>query len=258
MEEITSSETQTQPHAVVAQPAQNTLLKDLLIPISIVIAGMAIGAGLYLSGGPAAQPVAPGAANPVAQAPVDNTGKVNPVTADEHIKGSPDAAVTIVEYSDFDCPFCSRFHDVMNQVVEKYDNVAWVYRQFPLEQLHPQAPAVAVASECVAKVGGNDAFWKFTDSYFKARGAGDATAHDVLVPRLVSEAGVSFAEFNTCFEGGEMLPDVQADMDNAVETGGRGTPWSIIIGPTGKTYPLNGALPQQSVEQLIEIALQEA
>lgn len=258
MEEFTPSEPQTQTQTAVTQPTQNTLLKDLLIPISIVLAGVAIGAGLYFSGSSATQPAAPTAANPAAQAQADNTDKVAPVTADDHMKGSPNADITIVEYSDFDCPFCSRFHDVMNQVVAKYDNVAWVYRQFPLEQLHPQAPAVAVASECVAKIGGNDAFWVFTDSYFKARGAGDSTAHDILVPRLVGESGVSSAEFTACFESGEMVSAVQADMDNAVETGGRGTPWSIIIGPTGKTYPLNGALPQQAVEQLIEIALQEA
>lgn len=255
MEETHTSEVQ-KPVAVL--PAQNSLLKDLLIPISIVLAGLAIGAGLYFSGGTAAQPLAaqPAGTQPVAQA--DTTDKVNPVTPEDHIKGDIDAPIMIVEYSDFDCPFCGRFHDVMNTIVAANDDVAWVYRQFPIEQLHPQAPAVAVASECVAKLGGNDAFWVFADGYFASRQSGTNVAHDVLVPQLAATAGVDAAAFTTCFESGETLPAVQADLTNASETGGRGTPWSILIGPSGKTYPINGALPQQAIEQLIEIARQEA
>lgn len=237
---------------------KSTLVKDMMIPLSIVIAGMFIGVGLYLSGGATPAPIAqqvPAAANEQ----VDNTSKVNPVTAEDHIKGDINAAIKIVEYSDFDCPFCSRFHDVMNDIVAKYEGeVAWVYRQFPLEQLHPNAPAVAIASECVADLGGNDAFWKFSDAYFAARGAGDRTAHNELIPKLVIESGVAPAPFTKCFEGGTKESEVQEDMDDAVETGGRGTPWSILIGPSGKTYPINGALPQQSIEQLIEIAKKEA
>lgn len=250
-------ETQYEPTSV--QPQCNTLMKDLLIPGSIVIAGIFIGAGLYFGGGPTSQ--APENAQQAAPSEkADNTSKVAPITAEDHIKGSPEAPVKIVEYSDFDCPFCSRFHEVMKIVVEKYsgDNVAWVYRQFPLEQLHPNAPAVALASECVADIAGNEAFWKFTDAYFTARGSGDNTAHAELIPKLVISAGVTREAFAECFESGRLNSAVQADLDNAVETGGRGTPWSIIIGPTGKTYPVNGALPQQAIEQLIEIAKQEA
>lgn len=250
-EEIQTQTTPTQP--------QSMLLKDLLIPISIVVAGIIVGAGLYL-GGTATGGSVPLATAPVPEQEADNTSKINPVTADEHIKGSPTAKIKIVEFSDFDCPFCSRHHDVMNAIVEKYsdDDLAWVYRQFPLEQLHPNAPAVAMASECVAELGGNDAFWKFTDAYFAARGAGDKTAHGDIIPKLVTSAGVSQQAFTECFESSRNAAAVQEDVDDAIETGGRGTPWSIIIGPTGKTYPVNGALPQQAIEQLIEVARQEA
>ncbi len=94
---------------------------------------------------------------------------VIPVSDSDHVRGNPDADVVIIEYSDFDCPFCTRFHETMKDVVADSDGrVAWVYRHFPLEQLHPQAAAVAVASECVADIGGDDAFWQFTDSYYSA------------------------------------------------------------------------------------------
>jgi protein-disulfide isomerase len=146
----------------------------------------------------------------------------------------------------------------MNQIVANNADVAWVYRHFPLEQLHPQAESVAIAAECVGELAGSDAFWSFTDGYFAARGAGDATAHSVLVPQLATAAGAPSAAFEECVTSGRTQTLVQEDMDNAIATGGRGTPWSILIGPTGKTYPINGALPDNAVEQLIQIAKDEA
>ena len=243
-----------------------SLLSEAMIPISIVIAGIFIGAGLYFSGGvgsgttaTGAQP-APLAAEQPAPQPTTNTDAVATVTSADHIKGSVDAPIKIVEFSDYDCPFCSRFHDTMNAVIDTYseDEVAWVFRQFPLEQLHPQAPLVAAASECVAELGGNDAFWSFTDEYFALRGAGDTTAHATLLPQLAVQAGVSQAAFATCIESERHAAAVQEDFNNAVETGGRGTPWSILIGPSGKTYPINGSVPRQTLEQLIEQAKRDA
>ncbi len=96
------------------------------------------------------------------------TDAVTPVTEDDHLKGNANASVTIIEYSDYDCPFCSRFHMSMNSVVAKDADLAWVYRHMPLEQLHPNAPAIARAAECVAELGGDEAFWTFTDGYFEA------------------------------------------------------------------------------------------
>lgn len=95
---------------------------------------------------------------------------INSVTEDDYIRGSQDATVKIVEYSDFDCPYCQQFHQTMKQVVNNYDDseVAWVYRHFPIPQLHPDAPRKARASECVADLGGQDAFWTFADEIFSS------------------------------------------------------------------------------------------
>jgi len=243
--------------AVQPAAAATPIWKDLLIPASIMIAGVAIGLGLYFSGGPAPVQMAAAPA-PAAPQEVDRTDQVAPVTEGDYRKGPADAAVSIIEYSDFDCPFCSRFHDSMNDIVAATDDVAWVYRHFPLEQLHPEAEGVAIAAECVGELAGSDAFWSFTDGYFAARGAGDGAAHSVLVPQLAAAAGVPSAAFSECVASGRTQPLVQEDMDNAIATGGRGTPWSILVGPTGKTYPINGALPVASIEQLIQIAKDEA
>ncbi len=231
--------------------------KDLLIPLSIIIAGAAIGLGLYFGAGsgPSADGLAKNAA-PEAPA-VDTSDKINPVTEADWIKGSVDAPVKIVEYSDFECPFCKRHHDTMKTVTEKYgDKVAWVFRQFPLEQLHQKAMPVAIASECVGELGGDTAFWMFTDRYFEETLTNDRTNIETLIPTLVSETGINKTAFTECFETERTKAAVEEDVADAVETGGRGTPWSILIGPDGKTYPINGAQPASVIEQTIEAALQ--
>ncbi len=88
------------------------------------------------------------------------------VTKDDHILGELSDSVYLVEYSDFQCPFCKSFHPTAKRIVEENDKVAWVFRHFPLDSIHPLARPAAVASECVAEIGGNEAFWKFTDGVF--------------------------------------------------------------------------------------------
>jgi len=235
---------------------------QFLIPAAILIAGLFVAGALYFSGtGSTPAPVVNnGDIQPVAQAPepTGSTDAVRPVDETDHIKGSPDAPIKIVEYSDFEFPFCKRFHDTMNEVMDKYGDsgeVAWVFRQFPLEQLHPvKAQAVAVASECAAEQGGNDAFWKFTDGYFDVTLTNNRTDIETVIPQLVKEAGLNQVAFQTCFESGKYDDHIAADIANAVETGGRGTPWSVMIGPDGTTYPINGAQPLAAIEQLIGIA----
>lgn len=101
-------------------------------------------------------------------APDSSDIAVNPVNEDDHIRGSLDAEIVLVEYSDFLCPFCAQFHLTMKDLIEDYDTdqLAWVYRQFPIPQLHPQAPRYSQASECVADIEGNEAFWDYADAVF--------------------------------------------------------------------------------------------
>tara|TARA_B100000508_G_scaffold36168_2_gene27985 strand:+ start:1630 stop:2379 length:750 start_codon:yes stop_codon:yes gene_type:complete len=237
-----------------------------LIPASIMIAGAFIGVALYFGGVGDSQPSNSNLAGNQPTVPTQptqpggSTEAVRPVDEIDHIKGDPDAPIKIVEYSDFECPFCKRFHDTMNAVIANEENsdVAWVYRQFPLEQLHPvKAMAEAVASECAAELGGNDAFWQFADRFMEVTPSNNRTDIETVIPQIVREIGLNEADFQTCFESGKYDEHITADIQNAVETGGRGTPWSILIAPNGKTFPINGAQPQAAVEQLINIARQE-
>jgi protein-disulfide isomerase len=237
--------------------------QNLAVPIAIVIAGIIIASAFYFSNSSGSNNVAKQDLEDNQQAqqaeqPTGSTDDVNPVTEDDHIKGNINAAVKIVEYSDFECPFCQRFHGTMNQIVDEYDGdqVAWVYRQFPLEQLHPvKAMAEAVASECAAELGGNDAFWQFADRMFELTETNNRTDIETVIPQIVNEIGLDNDAFQECFASGRYDDDIQEDIENAVVTGGRGTPWSVVIGPDGTTYPLNGAQPYASVKQLIDLVL---
>ena len=95
------------------------------------------------------------------------TGNVPPINEKDHIIGNPNAEIIIIEYSDFECPFCKTHHATLKKIVEEYDGqVAWVFRHYPILQLHPNAFEKAVASECVSQIKGEDAFWEYTDLLF--------------------------------------------------------------------------------------------
>ena len=96
-----------------------------------------------------------------------NLDLVREIDNTDYLRGNPDARYIFVEYSDFDCPFCSRFHQTMKEVINARDDVAWVYRHLPLESLHPNARYVANVAECAGENGDNqNDFWSFADAYF--------------------------------------------------------------------------------------------
>ena len=226
-----------------------------LIPISI-FAGLAlIAAALFFSnhgGQPIAQYNNPtqagshGNSYPREEAPTGpQTALKSELDVDEYIYGNPDAEVFIIEYSDIDCPFCARVHPTLEQVVDESDGqIAWVFRHFPLEQLHPDAARKAAAAECVGSLAGNDAFWGYVDGLFKK-----ATT-DTYV-----DYGISTTDFEACINDETTHAAVEADLNRAVATGGRGTPHSIVA-TTETGVAVSGAQPLnvwvQTAETLLE------
>src|SRR5680860_739244 len=98
------------------------------------------------------------------QAPAQGDVLDIPVSKDDNIRGNINAPITIVEYSDFQCPYCSRFHETMNQIIADYpEDVRWVFKHFPLDSIHPLARKTAEASECAAEQG---KFWEFSDEVY--------------------------------------------------------------------------------------------
>ncbi|PJE50494.1 MAG: hypothetical protein COV29_03745 [Candidatus Yanofskybacteria bacterium CG10_big_fil_rev_8_21_14_0_10_36_16] len=180
------------------------------------------------------------------------TDNVAKVTNDDHIRGDKKAKVVVVEYSDLECPFCQRFHTTMQEALQDYGNdVAWVYRHFPLESIHPRAFPQAVASECVAELGGNDKFWQFIDVIF----ASDQKNSDQQLGQMAQNIGINRSKFDTCLKSGKYDKLINEQTQNAQAAGGNGTPYSVVIGPDGSTYAINGAQPLATVKSTIDQAL---
>lgn len=244
----------TEPRQNQAQVSEQTLS----IPLAIVIAGVLIAGALYFTKRGDSIAVLPEQDDQIAES-AGETANINPITEDDHIRGNPNAKVVVVEYSDFECPFCKRFHPTMKQIMDEYGKggeVAWVWRHFPLDSLHPvKARKEAVASECAVALGGNDAFWKFADRFFELSPSNNQTDIDTVLPQIAQEIGLPADQFADCLGSGKYDAHIQNDLDNAIATGGNGTPWSIVVTKSGKTYPLSGSQPYAAVKQLIDIAL---
>lgn len=101
---------------------------------------------------------------PISDPSVQAAKTVTPIDfKKDHVTGDRDAVIAVIEYSDYQCPFCHAVHPTYKQIMKEYDGkVMWVYRHFPLS-FHPEAMPLAVAAECVSSLKGNDAFWAFTD-----------------------------------------------------------------------------------------------
>lgn len=171
------------------------------------------------------------------------------VDSSDHIFGNENAKVTIIEYSDFECPFCARFHPTLHRIVDEFEGeVRWVYRHFPLSSIHSSANAAAVASECIAELGGNDAFWSFSDIVF----ANQRNLGQDFFTQIAVDLGISEPNFTECFLSDRYFSRIQRDLENVAKSGGRGTPYSIVINDRGDVFPFSGALPYEQVRQIIE------
>lgn len=172
---------------------------------------------------------------------------------DDHVRGSRDAKVFIVEYSDFQCPYCASFHPTAQQALDEYEgDVAWIYRHFPLDTLHPRARAAAEASECVADLGGSDAFWNFADDLFENQ---DTALTESGLVNAAASAGVGTAVFNTCVESGNFEQLVEDEYQEGIDAGVTGTPGNFVVTSDGQVWSLPGAVPFSSLQETIDEAL---
>lgn len=195
------------------------------IPIAIICGFAMIAIAIFFTNKNQPEPV------PITAAPEAAAGTIRPVDETDYIRGNPNAPILMIEYSDYDCPFCQEYHNVMKQIMDEYGitgRVAWVYRQLPLVQLHPNAPKLAEAALCVGDIGGSTAFWDFTDRIYAERNFGEPTNVTRLVDYVV-DTGVSEADYVSCMNSGRMAPAVQASVADALNVGASGTPYTVLI-----------------------------
>ena len=221
-----------------------------LIPVAIILAGVLLAVAIYM---------VRVAANPL-RIPEADASSIRPVSPEDHIAGNPDALVTVVEYSDIDCRYCKQFHEAMRQIMVDYGDsgqVAWVYRHFPVIEAHPNAAMHAEAAECVASLGGNEAFWTFIDQLHMAA-PGEEEFDPAGYPSVVESLGISASDFTACTSGTAMQKRVEDDYDNAIAIGAVGAPFSVILIEGADSIPISGAVPYEAMKQIIKTALDRA
>ena len=181
--------------------------------------------------------------------------QVRPVSADrDHIYGSPDAEISLIEYSDFECPFCKNFHATAKKLVDAYDGqVNWIYRHFPLGFHNPGAQMQAEASECANEIGGNDMFWLYTNAiYERTTSNGKGFPIENLVP-LAEELDMNKETFDLCLNSGRYTERVKSDLEEGSSIGVTGTPGNILLNNrTGSARSRAGALPLDALRAVVD------
>jgi protein-disulfide isomerase len=170
---------------------------------------------------------------------------------DQPMRGNPDAKVTIVEYSDFQCPFCSRAYSMIeSQVLTEYgDRVRLVYKNFPLSNMHPWAESGALAAACARKQS-PAGFWKMYDFLFQNQQTISPTNLKETAENVIKDAGLDVAAFDTCFDNKTALDAVKSDEAEAEALGVSSTPTFFINGQR-----LEGAVPFETFKAVLDQAL---
>ncbi len=182
------------------------------------------------------------------QAPTPPAGEVPAVTEDDHIKGGKNAKVTLIEYSDFECPFCVRFVPTLQQVEQEYgDDVRIVYRHFPLS-FHPEATPSAEASECAAEQG---KFWEFHDVLFENQ----TRLGSSFYTEVAQDLGLNMNKFNDCVSSRKYQQKVIDQQNAGAVAGVGGTPHTFVVGNDGRAIPVSGALPFSQIKATIDSLL---
>jgi len=239
------------------QNTQNKMsLQTMIIPLAIVIAGALIAGGIYMSGTSSAKN-ANAKVGSVPKAPII----VEPITAADHVLGDPKTAkVTIIEYSDLECPFCKMFHATLEKIYNENQangTIAWVYRHAPIVELHSKSPKESEATECAAELGGNTVFWKYLTALFA-----DTPSNNSLNPAKLYEfadtVGLDAKAFKSCLDSGKYATKISEAITAAQKAGVEGTPYTVLV-MGGKNVPLvdkdgngMGALPYAQMKQIID------
>jgi protein-disulfide isomerase len=175
----------------------------------------------------------------------------------DHVFGNPEAQVSIIEYSDFECPYCQAYHQTPKKIIEQYgDRVNWVYRHFPLPFHNPVAEQTAEASECINELAGNDAFWTFTNALYARGPIGDEDKALADKLKLADQLGIDQAKFTDCLDSDRYQARVEEDLREGAQIGINGTPGTVVLNnASGEVRMVSGAVPPESLAAAIEQVL---
>lgn len=179
---------------------------------------------------------------------------------DDPIRGDPDAPITIIEFSDFQCPFCARFHEqTLPSLLEEYideGKVNFVYRDFPIQSIHPNALPAAVAAECADDQG---KYWEYHDILFEKQSSWarlDSNSAISTFSQYATDIGLEKEQFDSCLGSGKHLEEVQGDLRDGRDYEITGTPGFFIGNEEIGFVKLNGAQPFESFKRIIDAQLE--
>jgi len=221
----------------------------LLFPITIVLIGIIISVGIFI------YRTKHDTDNSNINKNIPQDVGIKPITSEDKILGNPNADIIIVEYSDFECPYCKIFHNTMNELMYEYGRngkVAWIFRHFPLESIHKDAKGSAIASECVYRLGGNEKFWSYSNNLF-------ASSTEILnkdnLEKIATEIGIDKEKYNACINSPEIMTKINADIADGKliyeNDPNFGTPYSFVITKDGIQTKVIGAQPLLKMKELI-------
>jgi protein-disulfide isomerase len=192
-----------------------------------------------------------GNTNPTADIAADTNQGVVPVASEsDYVRGDEDAPITMIMYSDFECPYCNRFYDTMVEVMDNYDGqVRWIYRHFPLS-FHTNAQSAAEAAECAGVQG---KFWEMADLLSENYSSLGSDAYNTYASQL----GLNTSEFATCMDEGTYESKVKTQAQGGITAGVTGTPGTFIISADGDAIPVKGALPYDTIAGYLDTLLAE-
>ena len=162
------------------------------------------------------------------------------LAASDHVRGNRDAAVTVIVYTDFQCPYCARL-DASMRAPEHLARTRQVYRHFPLDS-HPQAAAAAEAAECA---GAQGKFWAYSDALFTSA---EDLAKDGTFSGLAAALALDLKEFNGCLASGRFRQRVAEQFAEGKQRRIRGTPTFYV---NGKRF--SGALPDERLKEIFSV-----
>lgn len=163
--------------------------------------------------------------------------------------GDKNADITLVEFSDFECPYCSRLHETFKQIVDESNGgIKWEYRHMPLP-IHEHAKEAALTAFCVGDLKGSQTFWEFADILMKGQGGLTSEFFDKSARAL----GVDSSQLEACTQSAAAKAQVAEDTSVAQRLGGSGTPFTAIVYKDGSVKTVSGALPYAQWMPLLQI-----
>ena len=178
---------------------------------------------------------------------------------DDPIKGDQNAPITIIEFSDFQCPFCARFQiQTLPLILEQYvetGKVKFVYRDFPIQNSHPNAMPAAAASECAHE---QDRYWEYHDTLFENQGVWnkvEITSAITIFKEFAAELDLNQEQFDSCLDSGRYIEEISNDLNDGRDYGISGTPGFFIGNEKIGFAKLNGAQPFEAFKSIIDSQL---